>query len=572
MMWDRKKEKEFSPVKRGIVCRVLSAVVIMAVLLVSNSLTVLGRGKNKIPSQQEQIRIRDRIQRYPVLNGTPDGDLEDYIVLSMPEETSFDDRTQDRAAESGTAKTCYLERQAGSRGGMSSPACSYDMPSDWVVATTSLDVCLQSIYCRQEPDCEVLVHVTENRMFPEGVMDGWKEMQESIKASAQKTQGVSFSAPVFERYIREDGRELLFYSFICDAGEEKILCAAAYVPGKNYLAEFIGYSLLSESDGEIASYYAIDEITRYMAASFTETDEEKNWAQLKYRPYLGAENWEYEDLHNPFAMMAEMYASEEEPVRDVKGEEITFASSEWEELIRMAVAYHNDMSNKEFKTFSKRPLRTSDLAWITEVELVESPIPGRDTVSINGISPKNASCTQYQVTTFRDIAMLPNLESLTLEIGSAADYEVLAECTSLKELTIVSAEPLKEVSWLSELTQMESLTLRISMFSHLNEMGYEKEGGSTFEGAGSSSAGGVSQKPLEEVLAKCRKLKYLELENADMETFEFINDLPDLYAFCLSGREDDDTEKPPRGSLFGEKDYPQVKCLTVDDEWIRNPE
>ena len=57
-----------------------------------------------------------------------------------------------------------------------------------------------------------------------------------------------------------------------------------------------------------------------------------------------------------------------------------------------------------------------------------------------------------------------------------------------------------------------------------------------------------------------------------METFDFLNDLPDLYAFCLYGREDDDTEKPPRGSLFGEKDYPQVKCLTVDDEWIRNPE
>ena len=560
-----KKEKEGRQIQRSVVYRGILTVMLMTALLASKTLTVAGRGKNKIPSLQEQIRVTDQSQRYPIFSGAPDGELEDYIILSLPAQTTQKENAEDQ-------KTCYLERQAGSRGGISSPACSYDMPSDWVVATTDVDACLQSIYCPQEPDGEVLVHITENRMFPEGVMKDWEEMQANRAAGAKKASGISFSMPVFERYIREDGREIICYSFICDNGEEKILCAAAYVPGKKYLAEFIGYSPLYESGGEIVSCFAIHEIVRYMAASFTETGEEKSWSQLKYRQYLGAENWAYEDLHNPFAIMAKMYVQEEEAVYDGEEEEVTFASGKWEELIRMAVAYHNDMSNKEFRAFSKRPLCTSDLAWITAVELVESPIPGRDTVSINGISPKNASCTQYSITTFSDIAMLPNLESLTLEIGSADDYAALAECTSLKELTIVSAQPLEEVAWLNELTQLESLTLRISMFSHLNEMGYEKDGGSTFTGEGASSADSPSQELLEEALSKCKKLKYLAIENADMETFDFLNDLPDLYAFCLYGREDDDTEKPPRGSLFGEKDYPQVKCLTVDDEWIRNPE
>ncbi|MDE7287456.1 MAG: hypothetical protein K2N55_11530, partial [Lachnospiraceae bacterium] len=549
-MQDWKKQKEGRRAKNGIVLRGISAFMIMAILLTSNTMTVSGRGKNKIPSQQEEISIKDRFQRYPVLSGSPDGDLEDYIMLSVTEGTGCEDKTEDPGAEERTQKTCYLERQVGSRGGFSSSACSYDMPSDWVVATTSLDTCLELIYCPQNPEAEMFVHITENRMFPDGVTEKWEEMQANIKASAKKEQGVIFSTPVFERYRREDGRELLFYSFICDTGGEKILCAAAYVPGKKYLAEFIGYSLLSKSDGELVSYFAIDEITRYMAASFTETEEEKTWAQLKYRPYLGAENWEYEDLHNPFAIAAKMYAPQEEPVCDVKEEEITFTSSEWEELIRMAVAYHNDMSNKEFREFSKRPLRTSDLIWITEVEMVESPIPGRDTVSINGISPKNATCAKYQITTLSDVAMLPNLESLSLEIGSADDYAALAECTSLKEISIASAEPLKEVNWLSKLPQLESLTLRISMFSHLNEIGYEKEDGSTFTGQSASPSGSVSQEPLEEVLAECTNLKYLSLEDFDIEMFGFIDNLPNLYAFCLYGREDDDTQKPPRGSLF----------------------
>lgn len=604
-----KGKKEFMQALRKLFPRKMMAVV--SILLVSQSLTAAGMEKINPAASTEEIRFVDQVQRYPLLSECSEENQENYIALSVPEKTSYEVKKGDtlwgiarkfygrgsafsriEAANSDAVgknalifpgaellipRIYYLEKQAGSRGGFSAPACSYDTPAEWVFAYPQWEPCLESVYCPNESDDQVFVHITENRMFPEGVGENFEEMQEKIMESARKTEGVSFSVPEFERYIREDGRELIFYSFICDTGIQKIQYAVAYVTGKKYLAEFIGCCPLNTGRDGNSCYYAIEEITRYMAASFAETEEEKSWASLKYRPYMGYENWAYEDLHNPFAMAAHMYASEDDVAYDGEDKEITFTSKEWEELLRAVIAYHFDMTQEEWEDYSEKPIHASELAWIKEIEIRESPIPGRDTISINGLSPQNATCAQYNLTTLKDIVQLPNLEKLTLEIGSAEDYEALGESQSLKEISIASSKQLEDAGWLKELPQLESLSLRISMFPHLNALGYQKEGESTFAGkieqkqeqdAVKSASGGT----LEEVLEGCKNLKYLELENPDMTDFGFIDKLPNLYAFCLYGNDGDSSQAEARQSLFGEEDHSQVKCLVVDGKWIRNPE
>lgn len=470
----------------------------------------------------------------------------------------------------------YIRRQTGSRGGFSSGACSYDVPWNWLYGRPDWEVCLEHSWWPEEKGMGVYNHVTENRLFPDGAGDAWESMQQKIIETAEEETAVSFTIPVFERYLREDGTELLFYHFICKGEEERVQYAVAYVTGKRFLTEFIGYDILAE--GEEASADIIG-ITRYMAASYSEGEDEKSWDSLKYRPYLGAENWPFEDLHNPFAMAVKVYGKEKEDTKfEGEDREVAFVSKEWESFLKKLTCYHYDLTQEQWEELQSRPFYLSELAWIEEVELMESPIPGRDTVCVQGLqSNEFDTCLKCNLTTLSDIAVLPCLKKLTLGIGSAADYEVLKECSSLEEISIAGEEELTELAWLTELPKLESLTLSVSDMPHLIESGYQKEGGSTFsmessiEEEGEAANKGTDTVKPEEVIEKCSALKYLELEYSGDFDFTCLKELPELYTFILKGKKEDGSDAAQRGSEIADNEYTQIKCLVVDERWLRNP-
>lgn len=551
-----------------------------------------------------------RNQRYPLLEDIEEGEKEDYIFLLSPEAGVYRIKEGDTlwkiaqeyydkgeacdilkrqnpeipgdgglifpGMEISVPKAHYIEKQKDSRGGFGSTACTYDVPADWIFGRPEWEVCLEYSYWPEYADVGVYTHVTENRMFLDDVGNEWEEMQKQIADSAEQAEGIDFHELEFSRYIKEDGTDLLFYTFICQAGEERVKCAVAYVPGEEYLIEFIGYSPIPEDENTPG--YQIEEITRYMAASYVEEGGEKVWNSLKYRPYLGYESWPYEDLHNPFAIMERKYGIKEDPVLKGEDREVEFVSKEWERIIRSKISFHYNLTKEQEKEFMERPIYASELAWITEVVLVESPIPGRDQVAVNNITTVDGSCADCNLITFRDLAVLPNLEKVTLEIGSADDYEALGECPSLKEISITSARPVTNLKWLLNLKELDSLTLNLSMFPHLNELGYEKEGASTFGGVKEKEEEdaegdfGETSESIEEILAQCTSLKYLRLETTDAMDFRFLDELPELYTFYLEGEDSESEAARQRCAGFGEEDYGQIQCLVVDGVWLRNPE
>ena len=238
------------------------------------------------------------------------------------------------------------------------------------------------------------------------------------------------------------------------------------------------------------------------------------------------------------------------------------------------IIYHYRMSADSAARFMERPVYTSDLEWIREIRFVESPIPGRDTVAVNRLHPEAEICAAYNLTTLEDIAVLPNLEKLWVETGAVSDFEVLRTCTSLRELSIASPEPLTDIGWLRELPELEFLKIRVSRFSFLHAPGYEKDAETTFpaQTTGEGSAPQPSGDAWEAVLADCTSLRYLELECREMPDLTFLDSLPNLYAFCLYGAEKDSEEARRRRSRFGDDTAPQVQCLVVDGVWLRNPE
>lgn len=122
------------------------------------------------------------------------------------------------------------------------------------------------------------------------------------------------------------------------------------------------------------------------------------------------------------------------------------------------------------------------------------------------------------------------------------------------------------------------MTLNLSMFPHLNELGYEKEGASTFGGVKEKEKEdaegdfGETSESIEEILAQCTSLKYLRLETTDAMDFRFLDELPELYTFYLEGEDSESEAARQRCAGFGEEDYGQIQCLVVDGVWLRNPE
>lgn len=499
------------------------------------------------------------------------GEGKDWPVLMEANERQIrDENLIYPGMELAVPGVCFIRKQRYSRGGFSSSACSYDAPRNWVAGRPEWEICLEYSWYPEDGNYGVYTHVTQNRLFPEGTKDQWEDIKQKIIEVSEKKSTVLFSRPEFERYRREDGRELLFYHFDAMAGEQKIRFAVAYVPGETYLAEFVGICPFS-SETDMAC--DITGITRYMAASYREEGGEKEWDSLKYRPYLGAQDWPFEDLHNPFAIAASRFGTEAETGFEGTDGEVHFESEEWEELLRRMICYHFDYSDEQRKDFMERPVYRSELAWIREVTLTESPIPGRDTIAIEGLCPsEETACADYHLTTLADIAVLPNLEKLTLEIGTATDYEALAACPSLKELSIAGEKEMQNPVWLSELPNLEALTLNVSYIPHLLAMGFEMEGGTTFSGAKEEETKiqgekEGEEKTMEEILSRCTSLTYLNLEYTRELDYGFLEDLPGLYAFILNGEEEDGT----RQENFPEESFPQIKCLVVDGQWLRNP-
>lgn len=130
----------------------------------------------------------------------------------------------------------------------------------------------------------------------------WKSVQESIADFAERYLGDRYWGLRFYRYKLENGENLYGYSFRCHAyqpGEEEkqlIDCCVFYRMRQGLLAEFIGVEKHREDSDLLGA-------TRYLGAS---VDQEIEIVEAPYPvefSYLGREGWEFDCLHNPFALV-----------------------------------------------------------------------------------------------------------------------------------------------------------------------------------------------------------------------------------------------------------------------------
>lgn len=179
-------------------------------------------------------------------------------------------------------------------------------PIDWYYGSTDFEACagLETLWPKtpdaaESEDIRIFYRMDAN---PDGdFFDGhWLEVQESIKKSAAAYWGDSADTFTFDCYTLDNGEHLYCYAFVVYRKEEKLVCQVAYRLCDNMLVEFIGVQPL-EPSWHIGQSHDVLLRVPYMAA-FVDTSAKLEEAQFDPENFYGRENWDFPQLHNPFAV------------------------------------------------------------------------------------------------------------------------------------------------------------------------------------------------------------------------------------------------------------------------------
>lgn len=128
----------------------------------------------------------------------------------------------------------------------------------------------------------------------------WLEVQERIRKSAAAYWGDSVDTFEFDHYTLDCDENLYCYSFVVYRKEEKLVCQTAYRFCDNMLVEFIGVQPLRPHEPIGQSHDVLLRVP-YMAA-FVDTNVKLEEAQFDPETFYGRENWDFPQIHNPFAI------------------------------------------------------------------------------------------------------------------------------------------------------------------------------------------------------------------------------------------------------------------------------
>ncbi len=431
----------------------------------------------------------------------------------------------------------------------------------------------------------------------------WEAFQREVTDCSRQICGNRVSDLTFERYHVTDVCDLCTYQFVFDGGSSKYLIMAVFV----YTGE-IENEVYTDQTGwgqiiPISHQYMKNEVftvceldrcdeedlelakgkTLYLAARIIDS----GGYYPKMADNVGADDWNYPELHNPFTQ-AMRSLCDEPPVHpgiapggqvsesgllqgqtgqvNSGNQQIFWKEPAIEKLVREQLAKLWKLSDEERAAFEKRPMTEADLAGVKslaiyenqEEEVVVLQLCGygsmRNTLlfdeeNCSGISPA-------ELTTLDDLVHFTGLRRLDIYLKESdlTDFSALGGLTGLRELSldIESAKKKIENADLNFLGKLKNLRL-------LYLCGWEHEKG----GPGYEPTYSLESITDLSVLQNCKQLAYLRLATGNVENYDFLGELPELYYINLMGQ-DDMLKVQPDTSLM-----PQACFIEYYGEQIR---
>lgn len=361
----------------------------------------------------------------------------------------------------------------------------------------------------------------------------WEEFKEEVGRCSSEICGDLVSDLSFERYQVTGLGNLCGYSFTFDAGDTEYVIMAYFCYNKTTKSE--AFALCEKERCTETVFEMIRGKTCYAAVRFLDP----NTYREKMQDYKGAEMWNYPQLRNPFVTaMRQLYSGPLRQVEDYPEDyAIIWEEPEFEKLVREELSKLWQLTEEEKQAFVKRDVTAGDLALIEEMEIDYYSIEydGKEylRVQLNKSEDYGTSITHYLqaegqfMDTLEDLGHFHGLKSLKISLYAPdiADLSCLENLTGLKELNmnLYSADAqVKNLDFLGKLTNLRMLRIdgRYGEWKYGNEYGHNKY----FRSITDLS-----------VLRNCPQLTYLTLAAGNLESYDFLKDLPELYQVSLSG-------------------------------------
>lgn len=356
---------------------------------------------------------------------------------------------------------------------------------------------------------EVYSHPVVNKMGENALTNDWENFVREVTRCSELCDGRVYHLN-FEKYHVEGGSDLYGYTFEFDAYDRLYEIAVFIRLEKVNMLETIGIRQKVDND-------VLKDVTRYIGASFVDYGGELFNGYCQMKDNIGADEWDYPELHNMFSWAMEMeciYAERPDPDFPDDGI-VTFEEPMIERAVRDALAELWQLDDEERSAFEDRPLMRSDLAVITRLECIRTlNVPSVLRIRLNRSEQEIVLADKERIS-YRDLANLSGLKVLKMNVFDLTDYSFVGKLTSLRELSICAWHNVHDVDFLENLSALRSLAL-----------GSGSQGQKVFRS--------ITKLP---ALEKCSGLAYLRLEMPNLTDFSFLESLPEIQTIVLDGED-----------------------------------
>ncbi len=352
----------------------------------------------------------------------------------------------------------------------------------------------------------------------------WDEFKEEVSRCSREVCGDLVSDLSFERYQVTGIGSLCGYSFTFDAGDKEYEIMAYFCYNKTTKSE--AFALCEKKRCTETVLEMVRGKTCYAAVRCLDP----GVYQVKAQDYVGAEMWNYPQLRNPFVnAMQRLYSGPLKQVEDYPDDyAIVWKEPEFERLVREELSKLWQLTEEEKQAFMEREVTAGDLALIEEMEITYYSIEyGEEEylrVQLNGSADygtkiRYSSMEGRLLDTLEDLGHFRGLKSLEINLRTLyiTDLSCLENLIDLRVLymNIYSADTqVKNLDFLGKLTNLRKL--------HIGGWFFGWDHNEYFRGITDLS-----------ILRSCSHLAYLSLSTGNVESYDFLGDLPEIHYISL---------------------------------------